>query len=425
MGLFHSVRRLASQVAAHKNGRMALSPPWQAVLSLGLFLQISGILLIADGSSYSTQVHFFLLLPSLVLLFIQADCQLWKQPAVLALAGLLACLILNALWRAEVGGKSSGYWLKIALFVVLYIHAVGRLTSHPRTLITVLTLSATVAAVFAWMTVIHQFGIKAIPLDYATIREDARLYTLDWHGLGDLKYPVIAGLYYSIFVIILSQRLVAVPHRAWQAGLILLGIAGLCLYVLLTFTRNAWIATLTAGLCLLLLSPGRAARTLLIAGAVVLLGMLIIFWPEVRNEWLVRGASRRDLIWLSWLERLPNFWLWGEGPGKAFDFTYPWSGSVDHAHSLYLQLWYQLGLPGITLFIVFLGCLLHKGWHLRQQPVARLGLALLILAMTAMLADVHAVFLRPNHYWVMFWLPVGILIGLQPQQSPSNQSTRH
>ncbi|WP_322980575.1 O-antigen ligase family protein [Pseudomonas sp. C11] len=425
MGLFHSVRRLASQVAAHKNGRMALSPPWQAVLSLGLFLQISGILLIADGSSYSTQVHFFLLLPSLVLLFIQADCQLWKQPAVLALAGLLACLILNALWRAEVGGKSSGYWLKIALFVVLYIHAVGRLTSYPRTLITVLTLSASVAAVFAWMTVIHQFGIKAIPLDYATIREDARLYTLDWHGLGDLKYPVIAGLYYSIFVIILSQRLVAVPHRAWQAGLILLGIAGLCLYVLLTFTRNAWIATLTAGLCLLLLSPGRAARTLLIAGAVVLLGMLIIFWPEVRNEWLVRGASRRDLIWLSWLERLPDFWLWGEGPGKAFDFTYPWSGSVDHAHSLYLQLWYQLGLPGITLFIVFLGCLLHKGWHLRQQPVARLGLALLILAMTAMLADVHAVFLRPNHYWVMFWLPVGILIGLQPQQSPSNQSTRH
>ena len=67
MGLFHSVRRLASQVEAHKNGRMALSPHWQAVLSLGLFLQISGILLIADGSSYSTQVHFFLLLPSLVL----------------------------------------------------------------------------------------------------------------------------------------------------------------------------------------------------------------------------------------------------------------------------------------------------------------------------------------------------------------------
>lgn len=424
MGLFHSVRRLASQMASSKNGHMALSANWQAVLSLGLFLQVSGILLIADGSRYSTQVHLFLLLPSLVLLLVRPNFQLWKQPAVLALAGLLVCLILNALWRTDAADKSFGYWLKISLFVVLYIHAVGRLALHPRTLMTVLTLCAAVAAAFAWMTLIHQFGIKAIPLDYATIREDARLYTLDWHGLGDLKYPVIAGLYYSIFVIILSQHLVAAPHRAWKAGLILLGIAGLCVYVLLTFTRGAWIATLTAGLCLLLLSPGRAARMLLIAGAVLLLGMLIIFWPEVRNEWLVRGASRRDLIWLSWLERLPDFWLWGEGPGKAFDFTYPWSGAVDHAHSLYLQLWYQLGLPGITLFIGFLGCLLHKGWHLRQQPVARLGLALLILAMTAMLADVHAVFMRPNHYWVMFWLPAGILIGLQPCPSPAPQTSR-
>ncbi|RIA22217.1 hypothetical protein DFO61_2891 [Ectopseudomonas oleovorans] len=414
MGLFHSVRRLASQVTACKNGRMALSPTWQAVLSLGLFLQISGLLLIADGSSYSTQVHLFLMLPSLVLLLIRPDFQLWRQSAVLALAGLLICLVLNALWRAEVGGKSSGYWLKIALFVMLYIHAVGRLTSHPRTLITVLTLSATVAAVFAWMTVIHQFGIKAIPLDYATIREEARLYTLDWHGLADLKHPIIAGLFYAVFVILLSQRLVAAPLRTWQAGLILLGIAGLCAYVLLTFSRGAWISTLVAGLCLLLLFPGRISRTLLISGAFLLLGMLAMFWPEVRNEWLVRGASRRDLIWLSWLARLPDFWLWGEGPGTSFEFTYPWGGSVKHAHSLYLQLWYQLGLPGITLFILFLGCLLEKGWRLRQQPLARLGLALLILAMVAMLTDVHSILLRPNHYWVLFWLPAGILIGLRP-----------
>jgi putative inorganic carbon (HCO3(-)) transporter len=30
-----------------------LAPGWLAVLSLGLFIQIAGILLIADGSSYS------------------------------------------------------------------------------------------------------------------------------------------------------------------------------------------------------------------------------------------------------------------------------------------------------------------------------------------------------------------------------------
>ena len=414
MGLFHSVRRLASQVPSCRAGHTALSPVWQAVLSLGLFIQIAGILLIADGSRYSTQVHLLLMLPSLILLLMRPDFRLWKQPVVLALASLLICLMLNALWRTEAGDKSTGGWLKIILFVLLYIHAVGRLALHPRTLFAVLTLCAALAAVFAWLTVIHQFGIKAIALDYATIRENARLHTLDWQGLANLKHPVVAGLYYGIFIIVLSQRLVAVPPRAWRSALILLGIAGLSIYVLLTFSRGAWISTLVAGLCLLLLFPGRTSRTLLISGAILLLGMLAMFWPEVRNEWLVRGASRRDLIWLSWLARLPDFWLWGAGPGAPFEFTYPWGGSVRHAHNLYLQLWYQLGLPGIALFIIFLGCLLEKGWRLRQQPLARLGLALLILAMVAMLTDVHSILLRPNHYWVLFWLPAGILIGLRP-----------
>lgn len=417
MGLFHSARELASQVFSYDNRTFG----WQISLSLGLFVQISGILLIADGSTYSTQVHLLLLLPSLILLLFRFDPGPWRQPAVLVLFGLLTYLILNAIWRPDTGGKSPSYWLKIALFVMVYIHAVGRLTQHPRTLITVLTLCAAVAAVFAWMTLIHQFGIKAIPLDYATIREDARLYKLDWQGLANLKHPIIAGLYYGVFIIVLSQRLVATPLRVWQAGLILLGIAGLCAYLLLTFSRGAWISTLTAGLCLLLLFPGRMSRTLLISGVIVLIGMLIMFWPEVRNELLVRRASRRDLIWLSWLARLPDFWLWGAGPGALFEFTYPWGGSAQHAHSLYLQLWYQLGLPGITLFILFLGCLLHKGWRLRQQPLARLGLALLILAMMAMLSDVYAIFLRPNHYWVLFWLPAGILIGLQSTQTSDQE----
>lgn len=420
MELFHSVQRLTSRVffrsTRQEHGGGALPKGWLAMLSLGLCLQISGILLVADGSSYSTQVYLLLLLPSLVLLFVRPDFTSWMQPTALALLGLLACLILNATWQSEAGGRSLGYWLKIALFLFLYTHAVGRVAAHPKTLLNLLTLCAAIAVLFAWMTLVHQFGIKAIALDYAAIRDDARLYTLDWHGLADLKHPVIAGLYYGVFIIILTQRLVTARPRVLQSSLLVLAIAVLCTYVLLTFSRGAWVATMAAGLCLLLMSPGQASRALLVSGVILLSSMLIIFWPEVRNEWMVRGASRRDLIWLDWLARLPEFWLWGAGPGAPFDFTYPWGGSVKHAHSFYLQLWYQLGLPGITLFVLLLSCLVLKGWRLRQQPLARLGLALLIFAMTAMLTDVHSLLVRPNQYWVLFWLPVGILIGLKPPQ---------
>lgn len=300
----------------------------------------------------------------------------------------------------------------VILFITLYTFALSRLSQCSRALFALLVLCAGVAALFAWLTLIHQFGVKAVPLDYATIRDNARLYTLGWHGLANLKHPIIAGLYYGVFIVVLIHCLVSRSKNIWQSGLLLLAISGLALYLLLTFSRSAWFATAGASLYILLLYPNRRSHALLLSGALLLVSMLVMFWPQVQNEWL-RGASRRDLIWLSWLARLPEFWLWGDGPGAPFNFTYPWSGSVKHAHSLYLQLWYQLGFPGILLFTLLITSLLQKGWHLRQQHLARLGLALLILALVAMLSDIHAIFLRPHPYWVIFWLPVGLLLGLQ------------
>ena len=87
-----------------------------------------------------------------------------------------------------------------------------------------------------------------------------------------------------------------------------------------------------------------------------------------------------------------------------------------HAHSLYLQLWYEFGIVGFLLFVGLLLSLLHKAWQCREQPLARLGAALLAFAMIAMVSDIYAVFHRPSPYWVVFWLPVGILLGVQKRQ---------
>ncbi|KRW62280.1 hypothetical protein AO726_02325 [Pseudomonas sp. TTU2014-080ASC] len=92
---------------------------------------------------------------------------------------------------------------------------------------------------------------------------------------------------------------------------------------------------------------------------------------------------------------------------------------VVHAHSLYLQLWYEYGIVGISLFVALLLSLLWKGWQCREQPIALLGLALLVFAMVAMISDVYAVFHRPSPYWVIFWFPVGILLGVQRKPATS------
>ncbi|BCR24084.1 hypothetical protein KAM429_18590 [Aquipseudomonas alcaligenes] len=68
------------------------------------------------------------------------------------------------------------------------------------------------------------------------------------------------------------------------------------------------------------------------------------------------------------------------------------------------------------MFFALLLSLLWKAWVFRGQAIARLGAALLVFAMIAMVSDIYAVFHRPSPYWVVFWLPVGILLGVQKRQ---------
>ena len=163
---------------------------------------------------------------------------------------------------------------------------------------------------------------------------------------------------------------------------------------------------------LLLLSPKPRARQLLGLGILILLAMLLIFQTELQSE-LRQGTSQRGPIWHNWFDRLPEFWLYGDGAGKPLVYTYPWGDTVYHAHSLYLQLWYEYGVIGAALFAALLCTLLLKGWQLRRQPEARIGLAALVFALVAMVSDIYALFHRPSPYWVIVWLPIGFLIALR------------
>ena len=61
-----------------------------------------------------------------------------------------------------------------------------------------------------------------------------------------------------------------------------------------------------------------------------------------------------------------------------------------------------------------LGTALLKAWRLRADPAARVALATLVFALVAMVSDISNVFTRPNSYWVVLWLPIGLIMGLRP-----------
>lgn len=392
----------------------ALPTAWLWILALGLFVQLTGLLFNNDGSRYATQMYLLLFVPVLLLLlWRRLSLDTWRQVPGLLLLGLLAWVVLSSLLNTG-SAKDPAYWLKIVGLIVLYVFAVASLARHQKAFNGLLIAVVVLAALFAWLTLYYQFVILEKPVEYKELRFAGRLSELGWRGLADLKHPVIAGLYYGVFAVLLTYLFVGLKVRVWQAVVLALGMLGLLAYVLLTFSRGAWFSTAAGALALLLLFPNIRSRSLIGVGCLLLLVAFYLFWSEIQNERAV-GLSHRGFIWESWLDRLPEFWLMGAGAGADFVFVFPWgSFSVFHAHSLYLQLWYEYGIVGIVLFALLLLSLLWKGWQCRAQPLARLGVALLVYAMVAMVSDVYAIFHRPSPYWVLFWFPVGILLGVQP-----------
>lgn len=391
--------------------RSILSNLGLVLLALGLFVQLGGFLFNNDGSRQATQVHLLLFAPALIVLVKERFAlSLWRQPCALALFALLGWVALCGTLGDE-ATHSGRYWLRIVLFILLYIFSVGHLMRNSmieRPLLAAIVLSAC----FAWMTLYYQFVILDKPLVYEALRGTGRLKALGWNGFADFSHPIPAGLYFGFFALLLLSVLVERELKTVSLLFTLAGLMGLLIYVLLTFSRGAWFSTLAASLTLLVLSPKPRARLLLVIGALALLLMAVVFWPKVQHEWFL-GTSQRGLIWLNWFERLPEFWLLGKGAGVDLVYSYPWGDVVRHAHSLYLQLWFEYGVIGISLFVLLLISLLVKAWRLRAQPEARIALATLVFAMVAMVSDIAAIFHRPSPYWIVLWLPVGLIMGLQ------------
>lgn len=390
---------------------------WLVILGVGLFVQLSGLLYNNDGSRYATQVYLLLFLPSLVLLFWRRlALDIWRQaPGIILLSLLGWVLLTGSINEGSQGGPA--HWLKIIVLILLYVFAVASFVRHEPAFVWLLIAVVTVAAVFAWLTLYYQFEVLDKPLEYKELRYRGRLSELGWRELADLNHPIIAGLYYGVFAVLLTYLFVGLKVRGWQAGFLAVGMLGLLVYVLLTFSRGAWFSVAAGCLVILLLFPNLKSRALIGAGILLLTVAVYLFWQEIQHE-LDVGVSNRDLIWNSWIARFSEFWLQGAGASADFYFKFPppHKSSILHAHSLYLQLWYEYGIVGISLFALLLVSLLWKGWACRAQPLARVGLALLVFAMFAMVSDVYAVFHRPSPYWVVLWFPVGILLGVRPRR---------
>lgn len=223
--------------------------------------------------------------------------------------------------------------------------------------------------------------------------------SIEFRVPSTLDNPNMLGQYLILMVPVGGAKLLSA--RGWPRRLLYLGCCTLmCVCMILTFSRGAWLGLLFAGaVFVVLLNP----RLILLAPAA-----LAALWFLLPETVISRFTSIGDMtdgsttyrvsIWLGTLDMLKHYWLCGIGPGdEAFNRVYPAfsynSINAPHSHNLFLQLVCDAGITALAVFLILIFvyfrmmcAALHreKDWTSRMYQTAFTGgvCGFLVQAMT-------------------------------------------
>ena len=209
------------------------------LISFGLAVQILGFLFFTDGSAYSTNISLWLMLPSLFSFFIYRVItkKFFSTLASKLLLLFLSYVLIYALTLSSDLSDIRG-WLKICLYILLYVYAIFFVMGSSEKVFDWLALALVfTTAFFAWATLFNTFVIEGGSFAYRAVR----LTELGIWGLANLKNALVSALYYGAISIAALFYLFRVKSNSIKS-LILISFVGLGLYVFFTYSRSVWMA---------------------------------------------------------------------------------------------------------------------------------------------------------------------------------------
>lgn len=382
------------------------------ILPLGLAVQISGIHWLGRGADVS-QTYTWLLFPALICFLLNFNR--WKDwrpdKQEMCIAGFLLLAIASWWW-----GSSQKPWidvLKKCLYISMYLYAIVRLSQKGHLLEKALLASAAIAVLGAAVALTNQYLIQGHSFHYRSYR----IFSMGIAGLGDFNNPIPSGIYFGAIATLLFSWTCTTLLKPWQLILSALGVCTLLLYVLMTGSRGPQLATAIALLSACLIIRSKQTKFFLMLGILIAIIGMYLFQDtffDINKDPTLNG---RVPIWLASLKHISeSVWL---GRGVDYKMTIPWKGTYFlYAHNYYLQSIVNYGLTGFALFAGIVGStiiLIKKHW---QKRLVKVSFFLLVYGMSCMLTEVSRLIIIPDEAWLIFWLPVGLVIGAKYKSYP-------
>lgn len=235
-------------------------------------------------------------------------------------------------------------------------------------------------------------------------------------GLGQLDNPVVIGLVLGAVLVMLAHMLMTDASRLWRLVAIF-GAVSVFYAILLSGSRNAMVSA-TLGVLVVTFSTHIGSPERFTAAALALLvvvgsAVAALLANGVGEELLFpRGGSFRADIWSYVIER-----VFAEGPVFGLGIATPDSipladRTLSHPHNMYLSVLFQGGLIAFLLFLALIAGTLASLFAAYATRGAKLGLGLLTMALSSYLLDGHELIDKVGETWFLFWLPVGVALGL-------------
>ena len=223
------------------------------------------------------------------------------------------------------------------------------------TLLAVAVLAGAVVSCYGILQYIFRWGYQS-----AAWVDSDMFSSIRFRVPSTLENPNMLGQYLILAIPMGGAKLLS--QKDWQGRIwYFLCCAVMCLCMILTFSRGAWLGLLFAGaIFLFLLNP----RLILLA-PFALAALWFVLPDTITARFASIGnmsdasTSYRVYIWMGTLAMLKNYWLCGIGPGAdAFNRVYPaysYNGiSAPHSHNLFLQIVCDAGVTALAVFLILL-----------------------------------------------------------------------
>ena len=222
-------------------------------------------------------------------------------------------------------------------------------------LIVLMVLAGTAVSFYGILQYIFRWGYQS-----AAWVDSDMFSSIQFRVASTLQNPNMLGQYLILLIPLGGAELLTA--RSWGRRIFYLCCCGvMCMCMLLTFSRGAWLGLLFAGAVFFVLLNPR----LLLLVPFILAGMYFVLPATVIERFSSIGnltdasTSYRVYIWMGTLSMLKDYWLCGIGPGtEAFNRVYPAysynSIVAPHSHNLFLQIVCDAGIAALLIFIIVL-----------------------------------------------------------------------